>query len=203
MKNLITNTYFKIALVASFVVFGATTGHAQNARIQLSQLDGLAAKATETVNVNIDESLIHMTARFLSTDDPDEAKVKEIVNGLKGIYVRSFEFESEGQYSAADLESVRSQLRAAAWDKIFDVNSKKDGTLEIYLMHTGAEISGLALLAAEDKELTIVNIVGPVDLEKLSHLEGNFGVPVMGIKSPKAKMKDRRDKNEKDEDEKE
>jgi len=36
----------------------------------------------------------------------------------------------------------------------------------------------------DPKELTVVNIVGPVDLSKLSKLEGNFGVPDLDIEPP-------------------
>jgi hypothetical protein len=188
--KLLTTTCFKFALLVALVtLFVTASASAQNARIQITQLDALAAKASETVDVNIDESLMQMTAKFLSSKDPDEAKVKEIVNGLKGIYVKSFEFETEGQYSAADLESIRSQLRNSSWDRIVNVNSKKEGAVEVYLMHSAGVISGLAVLATDPKEITIVNIVGPVDLEKLSALEGNFGVPVLGIEYPKTKRK--------------
>lgn len=183
--KLLTTTPIKFALLVVFVtLIGTVTTNAQNGRIQMGQLDALAAKASETVDVNIDESLMQMTAKFLSSKDPDEAKVKDIVNGLKGIYVKSFEFETEGQYSVADLESIRSQLRNAAWDRIVNINSKKEGSVEVFLMHTAGQISGLAVLATDPKEVTIVNIVGPVDLEKLSDLEGNFGVPVLGIDYP-------------------
>ena len=41
---------------------------------------------------------------------------------------------------------------------------------------------GLAIIAAEPKELVIVNIVGPIDLEKLSQLEGIFGIPDLNIR---------------------
>jgi hypothetical protein len=52
-------------------------------------------------------------------------------------------------------------------------------------MTEGSAVRGLALLAADPKELTIVNIIGPVDLEKLSELEGQFGIPELDIESPK------------------
>jgi len=179
----------KLAALAVLLVLGAATAMAQNPRIQTSQLDALASKASETVDVNIDESLIALTAKFLSSKDDDEKKVKEIVNGLKGIYVKSFEFEAEGQYSEADLESIRSQLRNPAWSRIINVRSKKDGSIEVYLMHTGAQISGLALLATELKEFTVINLVGPVDLEKLTQLEGQFGIPELGLEESKPKRK--------------
>ena len=193
--KLLSRTLLKIASVrlaalAVLLVLGATaTAMAQNPRIQTSQLDGLAAKASETVDVNIDESLMALTTKFLSSKDDDERKVKELVSGLKGIYVKSFEFESEGQYSEADLESIRSQLRNPAWSRIINARSKKDGSIEVYLMHTGAQISGLAVLATELKEITVINIVGPVDLEKLTQLEGEFGIPELGLEGSKPKRK--------------
>ena len=56
-------------------------------------------------------------------------------------------------------------------------------------MQSGGQISGLALLASDPKEITVVNIVGPVDLDKLSQLEGNFGVPELNIETTKPKRK--------------
>ena len=193
--KLLSRTLLKIASVrlaalAVLLVLGATaTALAQNPRIQTSQLDALAAKASETVDVNIDESLMALTTKFLSSKDEDEKKVKELVSGLKGIYVKSFEFENEGQYTDADLESIRSQLRNPAWSRIINARSKKEGSIEVYLMHTGAQISGLAVLATELKEITVINIVGPVDLDKLTQLEGEFGIPELGLEGSKPKRK--------------
>jgi hypothetical protein len=185
-----SQTLFKLASLAVLLILGAAAGvMAQDARIQTSHLDALAAKASQTVDVNLDERLMQLTSKFLSNKDSDEAKVKDLINGLKGIYVKSFEFETEGQYSAADLEGIRSQLRNPAWNKIVNVSSKKEGNVEVYLMQIGNQITGLAVLATQPKEITVVNIVGPVDLEKLSELEGNFGVPELGIERPKIKRK--------------
>jgi hypothetical protein len=180
----------RLPLVALLIIFAATlTAKAQGAKIQLSNLDHLAARASQTVDVNIDERLVQIAAKVLSSEDADEKKIKKIVDGLKGIYVKSFEFENTGEFTQADVESVRTQLRGPAWSKLVNVTSKKDGSVEVYLMLVGDQISGLAVLSVEDKELTVVNIVGPVDLEKLSRLEGQFGVPELGIEAPKPKTK--------------
>lgn len=166
----------------------SATVPAQNAKIELGQLDHLGSKASETVDVNIDERLMQITGKFLSGKDPDEVKIKQLVNGLKGIYVKSFEFERDGDYSQADIESIRSQLRNPAWSKILNVSTKKEGSIEVYLLTNASQVGGLVVLATDLKELTIVNIVGPVDLEKLSQLEGQFGVPELGIETkPKPK----------------
>src|SRR3979411_2128749 len=134
-------TSTKLVLLAVFVILAAAAGAvAQDARIQTSRLDALAAKASQTVDVNLDEHLMQLGAKFLSDKD-DEAKIKDLIKGLKGIYVKSFEFETEGQYSEADLEGIRSQLRNPGWNKIVNVISKKDGSVEVYLMQIGTQIT--------------------------------------------------------------
>jgi hypothetical protein len=189
MKSLFC-TSLTVTSLTLLLLFGSTRARAQGARIEMGQLDQLAGKASQTVDVTLDERLMQLTARFLSSKDPDEAKVKELVNGLKGIYVKSFEFEREGEYSDKDVESIRSQLRNPSWSRVLNVTSKKDGNIEVYLMTNGKQIGGLAVLSTDAKELTVVNIIGPVDLEKLSQLEGQFGVPDLGIEQTKPKPKD-------------
>ena len=45
---------------------------------------------------------------------------------------------------------------------------------------------GLAIIASEPRQFTIVNIVGAIDLDKLHRLEGQFGVPKLDIDASKA-----------------
>ena len=186
MKNLFQTTW-KLAAVLLLSLLGSTmTARAQGPKLQMDQLDLLANKASETVDIKLDERLIQTTARFFGKDDAD---IKEVLKGIKGIYVKSFSFEKEGEYSQVDVESVMSQLRGSTnWSKILAVKSKKDGdNVEVYLNMVGDQITGLAVLSVEPKEFTVVNIVGPINLEKLSKLEGQFGVPDLGIEKDKTK----------------
>jgi hypothetical protein len=158
-------------------------GHGQ--AIDLKHLDRLAAKASETADVTLDGSLLKLAAKFLSTDEPDQAKVKKLVVGLKGIYVRTFEFENEGEYSESDIASIRKQLQSPGWSRIVGVRSKKDSeNAEVYI-RTGGQDGGLAIICANPKELTVVSIVGKIDLDELSELGGNLGVPKMDLEKPK------------------
>lgn len=185
MKTLF-QTSLKFAAVMLLLISGAAiTAHAQGARLQMDQLDSLANRASETVDVKLDERLMATAAKIFS--DKDDVDIKEILKGLKGIYVKSFEFEKEGQYSTTDVESVMSQLRGGSWSKVVGVKSKTGDNVEVYLMMQGDQIEGLAVVSAEPKEFTVVNIVGPVNLEKLSKLEGQFGVPELGLDQPKPK----------------
>jgi hypothetical protein len=175
-------------LAVLLIVMTGFVSRAQDSRLQMASLDHLAAKASQTVDVNIDERLMRMAAKLLSDKDADEKEVKQLVANLKGIYVRSFEFDLDNQYTAADVETIRTQLRAPGWSRLLNVTSRKDGNVEVYLLLNGETIGGLAVLRTDDRELTVVNLVGPVDLDKLAKLEGQFGVPELGIESkPKAK----------------
>jgi hypothetical protein len=181
----------RTALIASLLILAPLfSAKAQDSRIQMASLDHLAAKASQTVDVNIDERLMRMSAKLFSDKDDDEREVKKLIAGLKGIYVKSFEFETDGQYTPGDLETIRTQLRGPGWTRLVNVTSKKEGMLEVYLLFNGDMVGGLAVLHTDDKELTVVNIVGPVDLDKLAKLEGQLGVPDLGIESQKKSKND-------------
>jgi Domain of unknown function (DUF4252) len=183
-------TSFKTPLITLLLIIAsAFIAKAQDTRLQLGSLDHLASKANQTVDVNVDERLMKLAARIFSDKDEDERQVKKLIEGLKGIYVKSFEFETEGQFAAADLEPIRTQLRGAGWTRMVNVISKKEGNLEVYLQFAGEMVNGLAVLHTDDKELTVVNIVGPVDLDKLAQLEGQMGIPELGIEQAKPKKK--------------
>jgi len=168
----------------------ALAAHAQDSRIQMAGLDHLTAKASQTIEVNLDERLMRIAAKVLSDKDEDERQVKKLVEGLKGVYVKSFQFETDGQYVAADVETIRTQLRGPGWTRLVNVTSKKEGMIEVYLLFNGDQVGGLAVLHTDDRELTVVNIVGPVDLDKLAKLEGQLGIPELGIESPKKSKND-------------
>jgi len=143
--------------------------------LKLESLDKLAAKASETVNVNLDGSLLRLASRFLSSNDSDEAQVKKIVAGLKGVYVRNYEFSKAGQYQESDIEAIRNQLRDAKWHHVVEVRGRDNA--DVCLRQDGDNITGLAVIVAEALELTVVYIDGPIDMDGLSKLSGNFGIP--------------------------
>jgi hypothetical protein len=187
MKNLFQTNLKLVPVVLLLLATSALQARAQGPKLQIDQLDQLANKASETVDVKLDERLMLTTAKFFS--GKDDADIKEVLKGLKGIYVKSFTFEKEGEYSQAEVESVMSQLRSSTWSKVVAVKTKGGDNVEVYLNMVGDQITGLAVLSIEPKEFTVVNIVGPIDLEKLSKLEGQFGVPDLGIEADKTKKK--------------
>lgn len=181
---------FILVTTALIVVVGVRAQGQQTAvgRLRLESLEKLAPKAAEAVNIEIDGILIKFAGSILSNEDADERAVKELVTGLRGVYVKSYEFKSEGQFAEADVAAVREQLRAPGWSRVMDVKSKRldFGDAEVYLATAGGRVEGFALLVVEPRELTVVNIVGSLDLDKIRRLGDNLNLPRVTVKRKKS-----------------
>lgn len=185
MRTVVKHT-FKLVWVAALVACAATFASAQQplSKLQIENLDALAPKANRVVDVTLDENLLRIIpGLILKTDkDPDAKKIAGIAAGFKGVYVRSFEFDGGGQWNEADIAGIRAQLKQPGWSRIVSVRSRKDGqNVEVYLMTDPSNFGGLAVLATQPNELTVVNIVGKINLEDLLALEGHLGIPDLDI----------------------
>ena len=159
------------------LILGALPLFAQTPRLELNQLERLTNTASEVVDVTLDGSTLQMATQFLDKDP----ETKDLVRNLKGIYVKSFQFEKADAYSQTDIDAIRAQVPSPAWSRIVHVQSKKDGQVDIFVLGDGKGSNlGLVVIAAEAKELTVVNLVGSIDLQKLGSLEGKLGIPRLG-----------------------
>ncbi|HEX9080939.1 MAG TPA: DUF4252 domain-containing protein [Holophagaceae bacterium] len=166
-----------LALAGFLLILETLPLSAQSARLKLDQLERLAGAASEVVDVTLDGSTLQMATKFMEKDP----KTLALVRNLQGIYVKSFEFDRPEAYTSADLDAIHAQLQPPGWSRIVNVQSRKEGHVEVFLMGDGRGGSlGLAVLAAEPKELTVVNILGPIDLQSLGSLEGQLGIPRLG-----------------------
>ncbi|HWS18771.1 MAG TPA: DUF4252 domain-containing protein, partial [Candidatus Elarobacter sp.] len=124
----------------------------------------------------------------VSDDDKDVEQLKSIVKNLKGIYIKSFEFDEASQYSKADIDAIRSQLTSPRWTKIVQSIEKRHNEYdEIYLLKNGDRVAGLVILVAEAKELTVVNLVGEVPMDKVASLERHLSFGDKQSDKPKRK----------------
>jgi hypothetical protein len=136
--------------------------YAQGPQLKLDQLDRLASRAKETVNVSLDQSMLQAAGGFLSgQQNTNNDAVKEMLSGLKGIYVRTFEFDTDNGYTESDLESVRSQL-TAPWSRMVSVREKYE-SVDVYMWPQNNQAGGMAVIVADRRELVVVNIVGTIN----------------------------------------
>jgi hypothetical protein len=179
------------------VVLGCAplAGQSQNGRLQLTNLDKLSSKAANVTEVTLDGPMLEMAAKFIAMDeDKEDAELIAIMKNLKGIYIKSFEFDAANQYSAADVEAVRKQLAAPGWSCIVNVRKRTGERNEVYLLKDGEKVAGVAILVAEDRELTIVNIVGAIPVDKIVQFEDHFA---RGLRDEQKHKKTKEGSNEK------
>ncbi len=164
-------------LVALALVAAPIASHAQAGRIALPSFESLAKKATSSVNISLDPSLLALATQFMD-NDPDAAAVKDVVSGIEGIYVRSFQFAADNAYPQSDVDRVRKQIDVAGWKKLISIHkSPEDEDVDVCMLRQNNRIQGVVIIATNPRKFTIVNIVGSVDLAKLSKLQGKFGIP--------------------------
>jgi len=190
MKALV-HVIVKLTAACFVVALAASASAAQErGRLRLDTLDRLAPKASETVHVEIDAGLIGFGCTLLSDEDPEEKQVKEMCAGLKGVYVRGFEFGAGGQFAESDVTPLREQLRGPGWSRLVDVGSHGDDLerAEVYAATEAGRVEGLVLIFVEAKELTVINIVGSVDLAKLRRLGRVLNLPKIRVERRKKKI---------------
>lgn len=160
------------------IILFAALAAGQSAPLFQFNLDAVAAKASDHMDVSLNNATLQFAAKFLDPGDPDEAKIKTMISGLDGIYVRHFTFKAANSWSQADLDGIRNQLRAPEWSRIVGVKNDSNGeNHEIYLRTVDKKLAGVAIISAEAQELTVVDIAGAIDLDSLAQLGGHFGIP--------------------------
>jgi len=156
---------------------------AQSAKLILPDLSALSKKASESVNISLDRSMLGLASGMFGADSgPKGPPLKALLAGLKGIYVRSYKFNADWVYSKADIDAVRAQLVAPAWVPLVSThNRKQQSDVDIFVNRKGGHLAGMVIITSTPRELTIVNIVGSIDLAKLAQLQGRLGVPKISV----------------------
>ena len=189
MKRVLSSVGVLIILIA---VSLPRTAEAQGARLRLDGLTRLADAASNVTDIGLDPAMLQLAGNFLSSQNESTAPAKQLLSGLTGVYVKSFEFDRDNAYSPSDIEGIRSQFKTSptpanpltgAWHRVLVTEEKKNGELvEIYMWREGERTGGVAILVAEPRELTVVNLVGDIDLAKLAALQGQFGIPAVPVR---------------------
>ncbi|HEX8250388.1 MAG TPA: DUF4252 domain-containing protein [Pyrinomonadaceae bacterium] len=182
MKSL-TNHSLKFILPVLFVLAAITAGNAQDARLSFEKLNRLEDRAIDVVEVNIEGKLLDLAKRVLNkSTDPNAKKVGQAINGLRGIYVRVFNFANENEYNIADVEEIRAQLQTPGWERLVNVRSKRNNQkIDIYTMFTGDVMSGVAVVVSESKSIALINVIGPIDIDLLTEMSGRLNIPKIDI----------------------
>lgn len=173
-----------VIAICALLALPTLAAAADPGRLQLPDFSALSRRATQSVDISLDPSLLRMASGIIantSANDSNGPAINDLIRGIKGIYVRSYTFANPGEYSKTDVKAIQAQL-LAPWQPVVSTHDLKQGKdVDIYVRRSGDRTDGIAIIAAEPLQLTIVNIVGPIDLAKLAQLQGQFGVPKVGL----------------------
>ncbi len=159
----------------------------------------LAARASNVTEVTLGKNMLGFAAKFMNNKDHDEAGVRQLIEGLDGIYVRSYEFDKEGEYSMDEIEKLRQTFETPEWSPmVHETEHKGAETNDVLVKLVNGEPHGMFILSAEPKELSIVLILGPIHLDQLGELKGIGGLGALGDIEKSTHHKDKTDKPDKD-----
>jgi len=170
------------ALAAATTLALPIAGFGVEPELNLPNFSHLRLKATDSVDVTLDGFLMRVARKFAASQAAGEAhdEALALLQDIKAVRVRNFTFDSDNAYSKADIDSVRKQLQAPGWSALVQVHRRESNEdVDVYVCLEDDKVKGLAVIASEPREFTIVNIVGSIDLDKISMLEGEFGIPSM------------------------
>ena len=152
------------------ILLAATPGE-----LLLPDFRGLEARASDSVNISLDPWLLNLMGVVMNASDADAADTKRIMRGIKSIQIRSFEFDKDFAYPAAEIDGVRRQLNAPGWNRLLQThNAASSENVDIYLLSEDQQPRGFALICSEPKSFTIINIVGTVNVQDLAKLQSRL-----------------------------
>jgi hypothetical protein len=155
----------------------------------------LAARASDVTEVTLGKNMLGFASKFMDGKDKDQATAKQLIDGLDGIYVRSYEFDKEGEYSLEQAEQLRKYFETGEWTPMVHERERKGAeTTDVMVKMVNGESKGILVFEAEPKELTIVLILGPIHMSDLGKLKGIAGLGDLGDIEKNSDGKEKKDK---------
>jgi hypothetical protein len=143
----------------------------------------LAARAANVDEVTLGKSMLAFASAFMKDKgkDKDEASARQLIDGLDGIYVRDYEFDKEGQFTAEEVEQLRKYYETSEWSPMVRERERKTGeSTDVMVKLVDGKSRGLLILDVEPKEISIVLILGPIRMDELGKLKGLDGLGSLG-----------------------
>lgn len=142
----------------------------QSPELKLPSLGDLKGHATESVDITLGAFPLHFAASLMDDRDGDSAEVRKALKAVKSVQIRSFRFDTGFACSQADLGALRSQLSQPGWSRLVEAHKRNREDVDVYVALEDQVIRGIAIVACQPREFTIINIVGTVDLDQLARL---------------------------------
>ena len=186
MQKRTVSLVLKFALGAAVLAAPALAQNPQSPLPPQVEKD-LAARASHVSEVTLGKNMLGFAARFMNSKEKDDAATRQLIQGLDGIYVREYTFDKDGQFSMDEVDQLRKQFETGEWSPMVRERERRSGvSTDVMVKLVNGENHGIFILEATPRELTIIQILGPIrmeDLGRLEHLGGLGGAigPLAGM----------------------
>lgn len=164
-----------VAFLALMALNGASA--AEISRLKIPDFSHLQAKAVESVDVTVGPFMLWLATKLAPERDEDGTEVKQVLQGIEAVYIRSYQFDRDDAYSMDDVERVREQLRVEQWKPLVEIRNKDAEKVDVFMAIQNDTPVGFAIVASDRREFTIVNIVGTIDPKHIGKLQASWGLP--------------------------
>jgi hypothetical protein len=187
------SAFASAALLAAIVLASPIARAESNIPVPPQELMALGTNATFHTDMTFDESMLQAASQVMPDED------KPIVAKLRSITVHTFRYSAPGMYDPAALEAVRAQFDADGWNHMVvkqphaptadatasDPNAAPGVAArptdpwrtEMWVRMQHANVDGVVLLVANEKNVNLIVIDGMISPLDLLHLRGHFGIP--------------------------
>jgi len=142
--------------------------------VDFSTLSGFAG-AEPTVQISLKTPLLNMVTNLLKQEDEQAAS---FVSKLLRVNVKVFESNDvDINEIASSMAVLADELDVQGWERVVRVR-EDENHVDIYfrLSEDADLIYGIAIMAAEESETVLVNIVGDISVEDLGALARKFDI---------------------------
>ena len=143
----------------------------------------LKSQADEVVEVNLDGKALEQGSKLLAVRSGISNSFKSVMGSIKGIYRFTYRFALGNPYDIDAMENLHRQMTDGGWAPMIDVQNQKENTgLTVYSFTSEDDApNGITVISNDPSEITVLNLVGDVDLEALATVGETLGMPVMSI----------------------
>ena len=167
--------HLRSALLVLGLAIVPTLCPAQLPALKLPSFAEMRRDAVESVSFTFGPITLWFAGKVMGDRDPQSAAIKKLLRGLHKVQIRSYRFKTDHVYEASELQWLRRQLSAPGWHQMVQVRDyAAKGDVDIYYALDDRIVTGLAILSAEPREFTVVNISGHIDLDQVALLRHTF-----------------------------
>ena len=87
----------------------------------------LAARASEATEITLDKKMLSLASRVMDGNDTYDDATRKLIENLDGIYIRNYEFDKEGLFTAEQVEQLRKNYETGEWSSLVRNRDRKTG----------------------------------------------------------------------------